>query len=88
MFDMANKNYLFGGWLLVKYFTMKNANSHDKPSPSDDATTPAIDNGKESKIRKEDKQYHAEEPENKNIAKKHENEEQPDDPIINPPKDK
>ena len=67
---------------------MKNANSHDKPSPSDDATTPAVDNGNKSKIRKADKEYHANEPKNENIAQRHENEEQPVYPVQNPPRDK
>ena len=59
----------------------KAANSPDKPSPSDDATNPPVDNGKKSKVQKEDREYHADEPKNENIAKKHENEEQPVNPI-------
>ena len=59
----------------------KAANSHDKPSPSDDATHAPVDKGHKSKIEKEDKEYHADQPKNENIAKKHENDEQPVTPI-------
>lgn len=56
---------------------MKNANSHDKPSPADTPTKRPMDNGHKSVVKKEDKQYHADERKNDNIAKKHENDEQP-----------
>ena len=59
----------------------KDANNQDKPSPSDTPTDRPADNGKKSKIEKEDKEYNADEPKNKDIAKKHENEEQPVNPI-------
>ncbi|RYY35985.1 MAG: hypothetical protein EOP46_08090 [Sphingobacteriaceae bacterium] len=63
----------------------KPANNPDKPSPSDTPTDRPADNGGESKVRKEDKQYDADEPEGGNIAKKRENEEQPVNPVKNPP---
>ena len=44
--------------------------------------------GGKSKVRQEDKQYHADKPHGGNIAKKHEKEEQPVDPIKSPPKEK
>ncbi|TWR28380.1 hypothetical protein FPZ42_03955 [Mucilaginibacter achroorhodeus] len=61
------------------------ANNHDKPSPSDTPTKRPNDNGNESVVRKEDEQYNADQPEQENIAKKAEREEQPVDPIKNPP---
>ena len=64
------------------------ANSPNKPSPSDTPTKPSHDNGGKSKVRKEDKQYHADKPHGGNIAKKHEKEEQPVDPIKSPPKER
>lgn len=60
---------------------MKNANSHNKPSPSDTPSAKPVDTGKKSKIRKEDKEYHANEPHKGNIANRHENEEQPVYPV-------
>ncbi|MDN3550275.1 hypothetical protein [Mucilaginibacter aquaedulcis] len=66
----------------------KPANSSNKPSPSDTPTKSPHDNGGKSKVRQEDKQYHADKPHGGNIAKKHEKEEQPVDPIKNPPKEK
>ncbi|MCC8410441.1 hypothetical protein LJ707_15975 [Mucilaginibacter sp. UR6-1] len=63
----------------------KPANDHQKPSPSDTPTDRPADNGHESVKKKEDKVYKANEPEQENIAKQHENEEQPVDPIKNPP---
>ncbi|MEO6148990.1 MAG: hypothetical protein ABIN95_02950 [Mucilaginibacter sp.] len=65
----------------------KPANSSDKPSPSDTPTQRPADNGGESKVRKEDRQYHADEPENENIAGRHENEEQPVQTIKDAPKE-
>lgn len=75
-------------WL---YFTntiimKKDANDHDKPSPSDTPTHRPHDNGHKSVVKKEDKEYHADEPENENIAKRHENEEQPVDPVKKAPR--
>jgi len=55
----------------------KPANSSDKPSPADTPTHRPHDNGHKSKVRKSDKQYKADEPHGGDIAKKHENEEQP-----------
>jgi len=63
----------------------KPANSPNKPSPSDTPTKRPNDNGGKSKVRKEDKQYHADKPHGGNIAKKHEKEEQPVDPIKTAP---
>ena len=66
----------------------KSANSTDKPSPSDTPTHRPHDNGDKSKVRTSDETYHADKPHGGNIAKKHEKEEQPVDPIKNPPKEK
>ncbi|WP_121245788.1 hypothetical protein [Mucilaginibacter phyllosphaerae] len=62
------------------------ANDHDKPSPSDTPTEKPVDNGHESVVKKEDKQYHADEPEQEDVAKDYENSEQPVNPVKNPPK--
>ncbi|CAN5280931.1 hypothetical protein BH09BAC6_BH09BAC6_09480 [soil metagenome] len=59
----------------------KPANSTDKPSPVDTPSGRPHDNGGKSKIRKEDKAYHADEPHGGEIAKKHEREEQPVHPV-------
>ena len=66
----------------------KHANSTDKPSPADTPTHRPVDNGDKSKVRSTDKQYTADEPHGGNIAKKHEKEEQPVEPIKNPPAEK
>jgi hypothetical protein len=66
----------------------KPANSPDKPSPSDTPTDRPNDNGHESKVRREDKTYHEDEPHGGDIATKHEKEEQPVHPIKTPPKNK
>lgn len=66
----------------------KPANSTNKPSPSDTPTHRPHDNGSKSKVRNADKQYHADKPHGGNIAKKHEKEEQPVEPIKNPPAEK
>jgi len=63
------------------------ANSPDKPSPSDTPTHRPDDNGHKSIVKKEDKIYHADEPEQENIAKRYENEEQPVKPVTDVPKD-
>ncbi|WP_184544455.1 hypothetical protein [Mucilaginibacter sp. FT3.2] len=55
----------------------KPANNKDKQSPSDTPTNRPNDNGGKSKIKKEDRQYNAAEPHGGDIAKKHEQEEQP-----------
>jgi len=53
------------------------ANSHNKPSPADTPTHRPHDTGHKSVVKKQDKQYHAKQPHGGDIAKKHENEEQP-----------
>jgi len=58
----------------------KPANSSDKPSPSDTPTHRPHDDGHKSVVRKTDKKYTADEPHGGDIAKKHENEEQPVNP--------
>ncbi len=63
----------------------KPANSKDKPSPADTPTDRPADNGHKSKVRKEDKTYNADEPHGGDIAKKHEKEEQPVNPVKSPP---
>jgi hypothetical protein len=65
----------------------KDANNHDKPSPSDTPTDRPNDNGHKSIVKKEDKEYNADEPKKGDIAKKHEKEEQPVEPIKTPPKE-
>ena len=70
------------------YITMTTpANDHDKPSPSDTPTDRPDDNGHKSVVEEEDKQYHADEPEQENIAGYYENEEQPVTPVKSPPKE-
>ena len=66
----------------------KPANSTHKPSPSDTPTHRPHDNGDKSKVCISDEKYHADKPHGGNIAKKREKEEQPVDPIKNPPKEK
>jgi len=73
---------------LVNISMTKPANATDKQSPSDTPTDRPEDNGHKSKIKPEDKQYHADEPHGGNIAKEHENEEQPVEPVKNPPNEK
>ncbi len=51
----------------------KPVNAIDKPS----STHKPVDNGGKSKVRAEDKEYKADQPEQENIAKRHEQEEQP-----------
>lgn len=63
----------------------KPANSSDKPSPSDTPTERPKDTGHKSVLHSEDKQYKANEPHGGDIAKKHEKDEQPVNPIKNPP---
>lgn len=64
------------------------ANDHDKPSPSDTPTDRPADNGHESVVKKEDKQYHADEPQQENVAAYYENREQPVTPNKEAPKEK
>jgi hypothetical protein len=66
---------------------MKNANSKDKPSPADTPTKRPNDEGHKSIQKNRDKVYHANEPENENIAKRYENEEQPVHPVKKAPKE-
>jgi hypothetical protein len=65
----------------------KPANDSDKPSSADTPTDRPNDEGHKSIVKKQDKEYHADEPEQENIAKRYENEEQPVKPIKTPPKD-
>jgi hypothetical protein len=55
----------------------KPANSKDKASPSDTPTKRPADKGGKSKLRKNDREYKADQPHRGDIAKKHEKEEQP-----------
>ncbi|UOE50138.1 hypothetical protein MTO98_03515 [Mucilaginibacter sp. SMC90] len=64
----------------------KPANEKDKPSPSDTPTHRPADDGHKSKVHKEDKQYHADNPHGGDIAKKHEKEEQPVHSVKSVPK--
>lgn len=66
----------------------KPANSPDKPSPADTPSHRPADNGHKSVVKKADKQYTADEPHGGDIAKKHENEEQPVESVKNPPAEK
>ena len=66
----------------------KPANSHNKPSPADTPTRRPNDNGGKSKVRRSDREYHADQPHGGHIAKKHEKEEQPVHPIKDPPAEK
>lgn len=64
------------------------ANSKNKPSPADTPTHRPNDNGYKSIVRNEDKEDYGKTPRSKSIAKQHEQEEQPVNPIKNPPKEK
>jgi hypothetical protein len=64
------------------------ANSKNKQSPSDTPTHRPNDNGHKSIVRNEDKQDVGKTPRSKSIAKQRETEEQPVNPIKNPPKEK
>ena len=63
--------------LAVIYSMKKPANSTSKPSPADTPTHRPHDNEHKSVVRKADKEYNADEPHGGDIAKKHEQEEQP-----------
>ena len=63
----------------------KPANSKDKPSPADTPTERPDDNGGKAKIRKTDKAYQADQPEQEDIAARYENEEQPVKPVTDAP---
>lgn len=63
------------------------ANDHDKPSPSDTPTEKPVDNGHESVTRREDNEYHSDEPKQENVAQRYEKEEQPVNPVKNAPKE-
>lgn len=66
----------------------KPANSTDKASPSDTPTHRPHDKGHKSVVKQEDKQYKADKPHGGDIAQKHEKEEQPVEPVKNPPAEK
>jgi hypothetical protein len=59
----------------------KPANSKNKPSPADTPSNRPNDNGGKSKVRNADKEYTADKPHGGDIAKKHENDEQPVNPV-------
>jgi hypothetical protein len=59
----------------------KPANDPDKPSPADTPTDRPHDEGHKSVVKKQDKEYHADEPQQENVAKRRENEEQPVHPV-------
>ena len=83
---LINKFYL--SMLTYKSSTMtKPANSTDKPSPADTPTERPNDNGHKSVVKNSDKQYEGDQPHGGDIAKKHENDEQPVSPIKTPPKE-
>ena len=63
----------------------KPANSTNKPSPADTPTKRPDDNGGKSKLKKSDKAYKADQPHSGDIAKKHEREEQPVEPVKQAP---
>jgi hypothetical protein len=63
----------------------KPANSTDKPSPSDTPTERPADNGHKSVQHSSDKQYTEDEPHGGNIAKTHEKDEQPVNPVKDAP---
>jgi hypothetical protein len=66
----------------VIFSMTKPVNPIDKPS----ATDKPVDNGGKSKIKKSDKEYDADQPGQENIAKKHEEDEQPVQPVKEAPK--
>jgi len=63
----------------------KPANSSNKPSAADTPTERPNDNGGKSKVRKPDRKYNADEPHGGQIAEKHEQEEQPVQPVKSAP---
>jgi hypothetical protein len=63
----------------------KPANSKDKPSPADTPSDRPNDQGGKAKVRKTDKEYHADKPHGGNIAGRHETEEQPVQPVTRAP---
>lgn len=65
----------------------KPANRHDKPNPSDTPTKRPNDEGDKAVKEKSDTEYHEDEPKYGNIAKQHQNDEQPVNPIKAPPTD-
>jgi hypothetical protein len=68
---------------------MEKANSHQKPSPSDDKTFPKVDEGHDSIVKKEDKTYHKDDAmaKTENPAEYYQNREQPVLPIKDAPKE-
>jgi len=61
------------------------ANSSNKPSPSDTPTERPNDNGGEVVKRKEDKDYNEDDADFGDVAKSHEQSEEPVNPIKTPP---
>jgi hypothetical protein len=61
------------------------ANSSNKPSPSDTPTERPDDNGNKVIKRHEDEEYHGDDADFGNVAKKHEQDEEPVNPIKTPP---
>ena len=59
----------------------KPVNAIDKPS----STKKAVDNGGKAKVKKTDREYHADDPHGGDIALKHEREEQPVHPVKDAP---
>ena len=75
--------------MVVCYPTMtKTANSPNKPSPADTPTHRPNDNGNKAVVHNADEQYNAHEPHGGDIAKKHERDEQPVNPVKAPPAEK
>lgn len=75
--------------LAYKAFTMtKPANSKDKPSPADTPTHRPNDNGHKSIVTGADSGQYGVTPHNESKAMQHEKEEQPVNPIKNPPAEK
>ncbi|WP_299284462.1 hypothetical protein [uncultured Mucilaginibacter sp.] len=68
---------------------MEKANDHNKPSPSDDKTFEKVDEGHQSKLRKEDETYHDDDAKAKteNPAEYYQNEEQPVQSVTDAPKE-
>lgn len=63
------------------------ANDHNKPSPSDTPTDRPNDEGHESIVKDRDKRYHADEPQQEDVAGYYENREQPVTPLKDAPKE-
>jgi hypothetical protein len=68
-------------YITNKHVMTKPANSTDKASGADTPTNKPVDNGGKSKVHSGDKEYTADKPHGGDIAKKHEREEQPVNPV-------